>query len=77
MPDVNVQKINETYTALAGAFTPYDELSLTVSARRKPCFDFSTANAQLTAKLNQLKTARGANNGPPVTSGPWVRKGRW
>src|SRR6185369_7937208 len=71
MPDVNVQKINETYTALAGAFTPYDELSLyTVSARASRVSDFSTANAQLTAKLNQLKTARGANNGPPVTSGP-------
>jgi VWFA-related protein len=71
MPDVTVQKINETYTALVGAFTPYDELSLyTVSARASRVADFSAVNQQLTAKLTQLKTARGANNGPPVTSGP-------
>lgn len=76
MPDVTVQKINETYTALAGAFTPYDELSLyTVSARASRVSDFTTVNQQLTAKLNQIKTARGANNNPPVTSGPLSSQG--
>ena len=76
MPDVTVQKINETYTALAGAFTPYDELALyTVSARASRVSDFTTANQQLNAKLNQIKTERGANNGPPVTSGPLSSQG--
>jgi VWFA-related protein len=71
MADVTVQKINETYAALAGAFTPYDEIALyTVSARPSRVADFTAVNQQLTAKLNQIKTARGANNGPPVTSGP-------
>jgi len=71
MPDVTVQRINETYTALAGAFTPYDEIALyTVSARASRVSDFSVVNQRLTAKLNQIKSERGANNGPPVTSGP-------
>jgi len=28
MPDVALQKINQTYSALSGAFSPYDEVSL-------------------------------------------------
>jgi hypothetical protein len=40
MPDVNVQKINETYTALAGAFTPTMSCRSTRSVRGKPCFRF-------------------------------------
>lgn len=71
MPDVNVQKINQTFTALMGAFTPYDEVSLyTYSARASRVSEFSVVNQQITARLNQIKVERGANNGPPVTSGP-------
>ncbi len=71
MPDVAVQKVSQTFSALEGAFSPYDEVSLyTYSSAVSRQTDFSTANRQLTATLNDLKTVRGRNNGPPVTSGP-------
>lgn len=71
MPDVAVQKVNQTFSALEGAFSPYDEVSLyTYSSAVSKQTDFSSANRQLTASLNELKTVRGRNNGPPVTSGP-------
>jgi VWFA-related protein len=71
MPDVAVQKVNQTFSALEGAFSPYDEVSLyTYSSAVSKQTDFSSANRQLTANLNDLKTVRGRNNGPPVMSGP-------
>ncbi len=71
MPDVAVQKVNQTFSALEGAFSTYDEVSLyTYSTSVSKQTDFSSANRQLTAALNDLKTVRGRNNGPPVTSGP-------
>jgi VWFA-related protein len=71
MPDVAVQKVNQTFSALEGAFSPYDEVSLfTYSTAVSKQTDFSAANRQLTATLNDLKTVRGRNNGPPVMSGP-------
>jgi VWFA-related protein len=71
MPDVAVQKVNQTFSALEGAFSPYDEVSLfTYSSAVSKQTDFSAANRQLTATLNDLKTVRGRNNGPPVMSGP-------
>ena len=71
MPDVAVQKVNQTFSALEGAFSPYDEVSLfTYSSAVSKQTDFSSANRQLTATLNDLKTVRGRNNGPPVMSGP-------
>ena len=72
MPDVAVQKINQTFTALAGAFSAYDEVSLyTYSSTVSQVADFSSATGQkLTAVLNQLKLERGRNNGAPVMNGP-------
>jgi VWFA-related protein len=72
MPDVAVQKINQTYSALAGAFSAYDEVSLyTYSSTVSQVSDFSSATGQkLTAVLNQMKLERGRNNGAPVMNGP-------
>lgn len=71
MADVAVQKINQTYSALQGAFTPYDEVSVyTFSSTWSRVADFISAGRQLQATLNQLKSVKGRNNGPPVTSGP-------
>jgi VWFA-related protein len=68
---VTVQKINQTYSALVGAFSPYDEVGLyTYSTTVSQVTDFTAASQKLTAQLNQLKTVRGANNGPPVLGGP-------
>ena len=72
MPDVAVQKINQTYSALAGSFSAYDEVSLyTYSSTVSQVSDFSSATGQkLTAVLNQMKLERGRNNGAPVMNGP-------
>jgi VWFA-related protein len=70
MPDVAVQKVNQTYSALAGAFSPYDEVGLyTYSSTVSQVTDF-TSPQRLTATLNQVKLVRGHNNGPPVLGGP-------
>ena len=71
MPDVALQKINQTYSALSGAFSPYDEVSLyTFSSTVSQVTDFSTVGQKLTAVLNQMKLEHGRNNGVPVMNGP-------
>ncbi|HTC47277.1 MAG TPA: VWA domain-containing protein [Candidatus Aquilonibacter sp.] len=76
MPDVDVQKVNRTFSALVGAFAPYDEVSVyTYSSTVTQVSDFMGANQKLTALLNQMKTERGHNNGVPVMSGPLAPNG--
>ena len=71
MPDTAVQKVNQTFTALEGAFSQYDEVSLyTYSSSVSKQVDYTAVGKRLEAVLNQLKTVRGHNNGPPVVSGP-------
>jgi VWFA-related protein len=71
MPDVAVQKVNQTYSALVGAFSAYDEVAVyTYSSTVSQVTDFTTSNQKLTAVLNEIKLVRGQNNGPPVLSGP-------
>ena len=71
MPDTAVQKVNQTFPALVGSFAPYDEVSLyTYSSTVSEVSDFAGATQKLTALLNQMKSERGRNNGPPVLGGP-------
>jgi len=71
MADVGLKKVQETLAALQGAFSPFDEVGIyTYSSTVGRVSDFTTAGKQLTATLNQVKGFSGANNGPPVTSGP-------
>ena len=71
MPDVAVQKVNQTYSALVGAFSPYDEVGLyTYSSTVSQVTDFTRRSEKLTAVLNEMKLVRGHNNGPPVLGGP-------
>jgi VWFA-related protein len=71
MPDSAVQKVNRTFAALEGAFSQFDEVSIyTYSSTVSRAKDFSTAGQKLTAVLNELKTKRGRNSGPPVLGGP-------
>jgi len=70
MADVAVQKVNQTYGSLVGAFSPYDEVALyTYSSTVSEVTDFSRPE-RLTAALDQMKIVRGRNNGPPVLNGP-------
>jgi VWFA-related protein len=76
MSDAEVQKINQTFPALVGAFAPYDEVALyTYSSTVSEVSDFAGATQKLTALLNQMKTERGRNNGVPVMSGPLAPNG--
>jgi VWFA-related protein len=71
MQDVAVQKVNQTFSALEGAFSQFDEVSLyTYSTSVSKVTDFAAVGRRLTAALDSLKTVSGRSNGPPVTSGP-------
>ena len=71
MSDSTVQKVNQTFSALVGAFAPYDEVALyTYSSTVSQVSDFTAPTQHLTAVFNQIKTVRGSNNGPAILSGP-------
>jgi len=71
MADVALQKVNQTYGSLVGAFSPYDEFALyTYSSTVSQVTDFTNNPERLNASLDQMKTVRGHYNGPPVLSGP-------
>jgi VWFA-related protein len=71
MPDVGLKKVQETLSALQGAFSQFDEVAIyTYSSTVGRVSDFTSIGNQLTAVLNEVKQYSGANNGPPVTSGP-------
>jgi len=76
MPDTAVQKVNRTFPALEGAFSQFDEVSIyTYSSTVSKAKDFAAAGQGLTAVLNELKTKRGRNSGPPVLGGPMGPQG--
>lgn len=76
MQDAALQKVNQTFPALIGAFAPYDEIALyTYSSTVSEVSDFTAAGQKLTALLNQMKVERGRNNGVPVMSGPLAPNG--
>ncbi len=71
MAEVGLHKVQETLSALQGAFSQFDEIGIyTYSSTVSRVSDFTVVGKQLTAALNQVKAYSGANNGPPVTSGP-------
>jgi VWFA-related protein len=71
MPDAAVQKVNQTFPALEGAFSQYDEVALyTYSNTVGQMADFGAVGRKLTAVLNELKSVPGRNNGPPIMGGP-------
>ncbi len=76
MPDVALQKVNQTFSALEGAFSQFDEVSLyTYSTSVTKVTDFAAVGRRLTAALDGLKTVSGGDNGPPVVSGPMGPQG--
>jgi VWFA-related protein len=76
MPDAEVQKVNATFSALVGAFAPYDEVAIyTYSSTVSEVSDFAGASKRLVAVLNRMKTERGSYDGPPVLGGPLAGNG--
>lgn len=71
MPDIGVKKVQQTLSALQGAFSQFDEIAIyTYSDKVGRVSDFTTVGKQLSAAMNQIKTYSGESNGPPVTDGP-------
>lgn len=71
MPDVALQKINQTFSALSAAFSVYDEVALyTYTSTVSQVSGYLTTGQKLTAVMNQLKTETGHTNGVAVLSGP-------
>jgi VWFA-related protein len=71
MPDVAVQKINQTFSALVEAFSAYDEVALyTYSSTVSQVSEYQGTGPRLTARLNEMKTETGHNNGVAVLNGP-------
>ena len=69
--DVALQKVNQTYGSLVGAFSAYDEFALyTYSSTVSQVADFTGKPQRLTAALDTMKLVHGGNSGPPVLSGP-------
>lgn len=71
MPDIGLKKIQDTLSALQGAFSQFDEVAFyTYSSTVGRLTDFTNVGREITMALNQVKGYSGANNGVPVTSGP-------
>jgi VWFA-related protein len=76
MPDAAVRKVDQTFPALEGAFSQYDEVALyTYSNTVGRMADFGAVGQKLTEVLNELKTVPGRNNGPPIMGGPFGPQG--
>src|ERR1039458_7903670 len=71
MADVGLKKVQETLSALQGAFSQFDEVGIyTYSSTVGRVADFTGVGKELTMALNEVKGYSGTNNGPPVTGGP-------
>ena len=71
MPDIAVQKVNETFSTLSGSFAAFDEIAIyTYSTSVSQLADFSAVGRKLEGVLNGLKTKHGEISGVPITSGP-------
>jgi VWFA-related protein len=71
LPDVAVQKINQTFEALEGAFSPYDEVAIyTYSSATRKLKDFGAFGKGTSQVFSLLKSETGRTGGPQVYSGP-------
>ena len=71
MPDAYVQRVIQTFPALEGAFSQFDQVSVyTYSSSVSKLIGFGAVSKKLDAKLNELKAAGGESNGPAVLGGP-------
>ncbi len=71
LPDIAVNRVHETFSALQGAFAPYDEVAIyTYSGTVRKITDFRNPQS-LDAIMQEMKnTEHGRTGGPAVVSGP-------
>ncbi len=71
MPDIAVQKVNETFSTLSGSFAGFDEVAIyTYSTSVSQLANFSAVGRKLEGVLNGLKTKHGEVSGVPILGGP-------
>jgi VWFA-related protein len=71
MPDIALQKVNETFSTLSGSFAAFDEVAIyTYSTSVSQLTDFNAVGRKLEGVLNGLKTKHGEVSGVPVLGGP-------
>jgi VWFA-related protein len=80
LPDVAVQKVGQTFTALLGSFSQWDEVTVyTYSTAVTKLTDFTAPGRRLEVALNELKCdpdnskkpcGRGRTGGAAMTGGP-------
>jgi VWFA-related protein len=71
MKDIDVEKVQHTFPALEGIFSPFDEVSIySYSNVVGQLSDWTAVGPKLSETLASLSTATGTNNGPPVLGGP-------
>jgi VWFA-related protein len=71
MPDIALQKVNETFATLSGSFAVFDEVAIyTYSTSVSQLANFSAVGRKLEGVLNGLKTKHGEVSGVPVLGGP-------
>jgi VWFA-related protein len=71
MADVGLKKVQETLSALQGAFSQFDEVSVyTYSSTVGQVADFGSVGKELTAVFNEVKGYSGASDSIPITGGP-------
>jgi VWFA-related protein len=71
MPDIALQKVNETFSTLSGSFAGFDEIAIyTYSTSVSQLADFTAVGRKLEGVLNGLKTKHGEVSGVPVLGGP-------
>ena len=76
MPDAAVQKVNQTYSALEGSFSQYDEVAVySYSSTVGKMRDFGGVGPNLTRVFDRLKLAQGRENGPAIVDGPMAPVG--
>jgi VWFA-related protein len=71
MPDATLKKVNNTVSALVGAFSQFDEVAFyTYGDSVQKVDDFTSSSDQLTASLRRNSRLHGTTGGVPVVSGP-------
>lgn len=76
MSDIAVQKMNQTFPALEGAFAPFDEVAVyAYSDAVSQMAGFQAMGRRLDAVFNQMKTYSGETPGVPVMGGPMGPQG--
>jgi VWFA-related protein len=74
LPDIALKKVQETFNALIGAFSEYDEVAIyTFSDNIKQRQDFASALGERTATtLRQIRVQQGRSGGASTVEGPMV-----